>query len=505
MKKKVKKKIIKFFVITHQWSGFILSLMFLIWFLSGFVLMYKDFPYIQRAEIIEKSTAIPLQAVAHADSLPIGGFESIHTAKLIAQFQRPLWRIIDREGRPSAYFADTGEELRLSNEEDAIKVVADFESMPVKALSVQFDDWLDQWTPRTRFIPYLPWYKVKVDDGKGTVYYVSSVNGEIVQKLNTADKVWAWLGAIPHWIYFKDLRITTQRWRDVVVALSIAGVLMSITGLVLGFIRYKRNRGLAFSPYKKFWFKWHHYIGFVFGLFVFTWILSGLFSMNPWSWSPPANLTKDEAGNWQGHLPFESGIIPNEVFDAISTANNYGAVKELSFASFDSKLLMKLEFSDRKPVSFLLSPGKTEGYEKFSMPYLINRSEAAIGARVIKATEITEYDTYYVDKWNKRPLPVYKFDFDDESKTTLYIEPHTAQVMYKYIPITRWNRWLYHGMHSLDIPILLKYRPLWDVLVIILMIGGTAISITGVVLTWKWLLKKTRKPKLSQKKLVRNA
>jgi hypothetical protein len=52
------------------------------------------------------------------------------------------------------------------------------------------------------------------------------------------------------------------------------------------------------------------------------------------------------------------------------------------------------------------------------------------------------------------------------------------------------NRWLYHGLHSLDFPWLYKYRPLWDVVVISLMLGGTALCVTSLVLTWRVLARK---------------
>ena len=38
--------------------------------------------------------------------------------------------------------------------------------------------------------------------------------------------------------------------------------------------------------------------------------------------------------------------------------------------------------------------------------------------------------------------------------------------------ITRLRRWLYQGLHSLDFPFLYYKRPLWDIVVIVLSIGG---------------------------------
>ena len=46
------------------------------------------------------------------------------------------------------------------------------------------------------------------------------------------------------------------------------------------------------------------------------------------------------------------------------------------------------------------------------------------------------------------------------------------------------SRWLYHGLHSLDFPWLYRYRPLWDIVVISFMLGGTALCVTSLILAW---------------------
>ena len=52
------------------------------------------------------------------------------------------------------------------------------------------------------------------------------------------------------------------------------------------------------------------------------------------------------------------------------------------------------------------------------------------------------------------------------------------------------NRWLYHGLHSLDFPWLYNYRPLWDIVVITFMVGGTALCVTSLILAWRVLGRK---------------
>ena len=49
------------------------------------------------------------------------------------------------------------------------------------------------------------------------------------------------------------------------------------------------------------------------------------------------------------------------------------------------------------------------------------------------------------------------------------------------------SRWLYHGLHSLDFPWLYNYRPLWDIVVITFMVGGTALCVTSLILAWRVL------------------
>jgi hypothetical protein len=49
---------------------------------------------------------------------------------------------------------------------------------------------------------------------------------------------------------------------------------------------------------------------------------------------------------------------------------------------------------------------------------------------------------------------------------------------------------LYNGLHSLDFPWLYNYRPLWDIVVITLMLGGTALCVTSLVMTYRVLARK---------------
>ena len=74
---------------------------------------------------------------------------------------------------------------------------------------------------------------------------------------------------------------------------------------------------------------------------------------------------------------------------------------------------------------------------------------------------------------------------NDAEHTRYYIDPKTARVVGSYSSRTWTSRWLYHGLHSLDFPWLYEYRPLWDVVVIAFMAGGTALCVTSLILAWR--------------------
>jgi hypothetical protein len=53
--------------------------------------------------------------------------------------------------------------------------------------------------------------------------------------------------------------------------------------------------------------------------------------------------------------------------------------------------------------------------------------------------------------------------------------------------LSRLNRWLYNGLHSLDFPFLYYRRPAWDLVVIVLSAGGLALTIAPMWPAWRRL------------------
>jgi hypothetical protein len=98
-----------------------------------------------------------------------------------------------------------------------------------------------------------------------------------------------------------------------------------------------------------------------------------------------------------------------------------------------------------------------------------------------------EYDGYYYDARGSRTLPVLRVRYDDPQQTWLYLDPRRGAIVQKSESTSRLRRWLYQGLHSLDFPSLYFRRPLWDIVVIALSVGGTVLSVTTLLPAWRRL------------------
>ena len=91
-------------------------------------------------------------------------------------------------------------------------------------------------------------------------------------------------------------------------------------------------------------------------------------------------------------------------------------------------------------------------------------------------------DTYTDLLEGSLPSGTIRIELSDPAKTWLHIDNRSGEILMVMDSSRRVYRWLYNGLHSLDFPGLSNSRPLWDVLMIVLLSAGFMASMTGVVL-----------------------
>jgi uncharacterized iron-regulated membrane protein len=469
-------------IFLHRWMGFFGSILLGMWFLSGFVMMYTDFPGFGAEQ--RRQYAQPLDTTT-VRLPPAHTFLSLRLSRLL---DRPVWIGETKTGEIETRYADDGAPVPPIDSATANRIAMAFFNGKNRPLLVERITELDQWIPRAFYLVHMPVYRIQMNDPAHTWLYISSKSGEIIQRHTRRERILAWLGPIPHWIYPRDLIVRRPVWRQVVIWSSFLGALLCLSGIIAGFIRLRRSKRRSgyTSPYKKRWMKLHHYTGLFFGSITFTWVFSGLLSMNPLYLSPSLSLTESELSTWQGSA-FDPGkfTLPPRISPGIVEIRPIFLQGQPYYIAYDNKGNSFITRGDSGKDTRFRSHEDTR-FRNFDKSILIKAlQQQQPAATITEATLIDNEDNYYYSKDHTAKLPIWQVKFNDPRRTWYYVDPSTGDVLYKYDKTSRLNRWLYHGLHSIDFSPLIRQRPLWDIVVIILLLGGAAVSITGIVLTVK--------------------
>ena len=491
-------------IFVHRWLGVALSVIFLLWFASGIVIMYWSYPDVtagdrlQRAPVLDPTTI----TVSPEDAYTALGRDQSPAAVCLNSFDgRPVYRFDGGCGGSGGaiVFADDGTSPRI-DEATIDRAAAAWTGLPVSAAVKEPVEEVDQWTVG-ELRTVRPLYKYSWPDGQQV--YVNGNTAEVAQYTTTASRFWAYLGAIPHWLYFTPLRKHPAEWFSFVVWSSLVGTVAALMGVVIAVWMYSPHKRYRYAgaptsvPYRG-WKRWHMIIGLFFGVVTTTWAFSGLLSMGPFpimnrltelavGSEPVRGEVPDMTHALRGSEEFRLASYSAKPASAAIASLRDSEVKELEYTSFggDEFYLASNGKRETRVVPVIGAPRTS-----FEIDDVVRVVREAAGSGVAELRVMDEYDAYYLDRRGERPLPVIQVRMNDAASTRYYIDPKTARVVGTYDAREWVGRWLYHGLHSLDFPWLYKHRPLWDIVVITLMLGGTAICVTSLVLTWRVLERK---------------
>lgn len=470
---------------AHRWLSVVTCLLCVMWFLSGLVMLYVPFPSWTDDERVASLPPIATERVSIAPdaALEAAGVETLPaTFRLEMLADEPVYRIV-ANGNHAAISALTGRPIRNVTPDDAYRhVAAAFPSG--SAMLVETLDY-DQWTVTRRFAPHRPLYRFALDDGLGTSVYVSSTTGEIVQNATRSERFWNWLGAVPHWIYFSPIRTNQELWRQSVMWLSGPLVIGAVTGLWIGILRlrvrkpYSRGR---VTPYRG-WMKWHHIGGLVGGLFLTAWIASGWLSVNPFHLFARTQFSDAQRIAYAG---WREGSAYGITTGALSRAAARRGATEIAFAWAAGRPYMIV----RNAESLSLADAQSGAPMTFDDEELISAARRAFPAALaVKAVRVTEEDVYWYSHHRSRPLPAIRVQLDDPSATWLFLDPATGTIAGVIDRSARTYRWLFNFLHDYDLPVLLRNQPARDIVVWLLSIAGLIVSVTGVVIGYRTLIR----------------
>jgi hypothetical protein len=491
--------------LLHRWLGVLLCAFFAMWFVSGVVMMYVGYPKLTPAERLAHLP--PLRAAAQEPQSLLEPLAALQRAGLagplrdlrlsVASGGRAVYLAVPaatsadaapRTGRaPAAVVIDalTGERLKQVDAAHALASARTFSQE--SAARIEYHGTLDEdaFTHSRALDVHRPLHRLHLGDSAGTVVYVSGTTGEVVRDAPLKERAWNYAGAWIHWLYPLRGNRFDRYWTDIVNWLSIAGIVLTVTGTVVGVLRWRfsgRYKAGSRTPYRGFMMRWHHVFGLVFAAITFTWIFSGLMSMNPWkifdSGAAPLQQQAMDGGPLQ--LPARPATVQALLSGASPNVRELRWVQSASHALVlaYSPAAAPTVLSAATAVPHQWAPGEVEQAASRLLPHAVVRTET-----------LTAYDLHYYDRashtmtgGSDKPLPALRLVFDDPQATWVHIDPHTGTVLGRTDRYRRTSRWLFSMLHSWDWLPLLERRPLWDVVLIVLSLGGVVMSVTGVVI-----------------------
>lgn len=488
----------KLFQFLHKWLGFLMAPLMVMWFLSGFVMMYHSFPRVERASVLKT-----LDDLSPSDTLP-------HPAEALALYRRatsPDATIVSvgmekRKGEILFFLSGSDGDLLLRSSDgkpypDTPPSVADLKELSHKITGHTLSEidtitHLDQWVPFAGRREDLPFYRAKISDEVGTEIYFSGRDGSVLQETDARSRLMSYIGAIPHWLYFRPIREHIDLWIKLFVILGIVGCIMILSGMIIGIYRSRqaKKKGIGkWTPYRDIWYKWHHISGLFFGIVVLTWMFSGWMSL-------------DKLPEWlSGPMPREgfyrlsdpSAISREVALPEKTLTRSLSGIKKLSYRLYFGNLIYSAESvkgteyftSERKP---LISEADVLLFIKEQLP----------DTEVTRVELTDQYtDDYLPHPSGKRrpPLPVIRVETGEG--TTIYagVNEPALQISNK---ATRLNAWAYQRLHSLKFLWSYKHPILWRLIMFFLLTGGTVVSVTGLVLGIRLITRRVRKSPLSR-------
>ena len=168
--------------------------------------------------------------------------------------------------------------------------------------------------------------------------------------------------------------------------------------------------------------------------------------------------------------------------------NNFSNVREFEISALDGRAMLIAKNGQTSELLF------TEANSSPNQDYLISTARSAVSQAwpemSIKSSYMVSADDVYGHlREGSFPKETLRIILDDVDETWVHInldDGHIVSVMDKS---RRLYRWLFNGIHSLDLPGFSSKRPLWDIFMVVLMLIGTIFSITGLILAYKKLVR----------------
>lgn len=472
----------------HRLLGTLISVFFLMWFVTGLVLLYHSFPNLSNEQKYEKQEAISnIQIDINEVLSRVDEGSDVRDISVRETRGQTLFSL-RAKGKTYVICADSTQSVRSTDAKAIAQTVKRWIDVPISRIDTLNER--DQWIMYSSYKRKMPIYKYYFDDDDKHQLYISAREGKVLQLTTSSERIWAYVGAIPHKLYFPFLRKYTRAWINSFTVFGIIILIVCIAGMYLGIsISYRRYRSTKRlnSPYKNVVYRWHHICGLIFGVFLITWAISGAMSIQ----RVPQCLVKTQVDyNINSRkIRGERLKVDKYVLDYRALYLSYKDIKEIRWSHYQDTPIYSVVAGDK---SYYIDASGEEVKELYLDEKAIDKTIRGIHGDSTRydISLINEYDNYYLSLGNDLDLPVYKVDVADSDNSVYYINPKTGR--YKYLNTNRKvKKWLFSGLHYFKFKFLSDNPCLWTIIIWLLCLGGICVTASGVYMSVSYLRRKS--------------
>lgn len=468
----------------HRWLSIAIGLVVLSWFVSGFVMLYYPWPALTESARLRFDAPFNLpanligfrRAAEVATSSSPGG--TLTRARLSAVGPRLVYAF-SREragGVEQAMLVDalTGEAISPLDSGDAVAIARTVASPRASVSRVWLERHADHYLMSGEYRRDFPDWVVRFADPSASAVYVSRASGHITGVVTRRTRITTWFGVVPHWLYFQWLYDRPDAWLWVNLILPGIAVITACAGLILGVAQLGRRR---VSPYRGV-SRWHHLAGAACGVVVLTWSLSGLLLvLGPDNTPRPGQPALARAGDmqWDYFRLSEAAAL-----EAVQRIEPTARPRAIDATAIDGNAGYVFHLTSWRDIW-------VDALTGIAHSRLDSAAIIAVARRVMPSARIAHFDLlnsydayYYARPHREMHLPVWRVEYDDPGHSVLYLDATSGEPTgFVDDEFRRW-RWVRDGLHSIDFPGINGKRPLWDVIVWLLLLAGALSVSTGV-------------------------
>ncbi len=486
--------------LVHRWLGIGGCLLMLLWFVSGMVMLFIGYPKLTPGE---RMAALPALGDAR-------GWQGLSILPAAVQVEPESVALTTLRGEPAyvvrsgsnvgAWSAVTGQALLPVSAQRAEASAAQFAGGQAFVGATRVEE--DRWTHSRALDVHRPLYRVEVGGAQPGDLYVSSRTGEVVLDAPHVQQRWNYVGAWLHWLYFLRMQSVDPVWTWGVIALSALCTLVAVSGIVVGVWRWRfrgHYRSGAKTPYVESWMRWHHLLGLMASAFLFTWIFSGLMSMNPLGVFSSTGEAIDVEHYRGGAVAVDGALGDPAKLLAVAEAARFQPV-EIQWRRIGGELFAVL--LDGRGDTRIVSGGNGHLHVARWLPtaWLQQRARALSAAPMQGFVVQHAADAYFYPRAPEamngaavRRFPVAVVDFGDAEATRVYLDLATGDPLLTMGHRERLGRWLFYFLHSWDLPAMLRQEGARLAVLLLLSAVGTALCATATVIGYRRLRMKLRR------------